>query len=32
MKKFNLIKIQNGRVAATFDINMCNNWKTVPDS
>ena len=25
-------QIQNGRPAATFDFNMCNNWKIVPDS
>ena len=27
-----LDQIQNGRPVATFDFNMHNNWKTVPDS
>ena len=31
-EKIQLDQIQNGRPAATFDFNMCNNWKTVPDS
>ena len=31
-EKIQLNQIQNGRPAATFDFNMRNNWKTVPDS
>ena len=30
MKK--LYHIQNGQPAATFDCNMRDNWKTLPDS
>ena len=31
-EKIHLDQIQNGRRAATFDFNMRNNWKTVPES
>ena len=31
-EKIQLDQIQNGRPAAISDFNMCNNWKTVPDS
>ena len=31
-EKIQLEQIQSGRPAATFDFNMRNNWKIVPDS
>ena len=31
-QKIQLAQIQTGRPAATFDFNMLNNWKTVPNS
>ena len=31
-QKCQLDQIENGRPVATFDFNMHNNWKTVPDS
>ena len=30
-EKIQLDQIQNGRPAATFDLNILNNWKTLPD-
>ena len=31
-EKMQLDQIQNSRPVSTFDLNMRNNWKTVPDS
>ena len=32
LKMFQLDQFQNGRLAAIIDFNMCNIFKTVPDS